>query len=71
MINDVTMDSSIPYVSTMAAAAVPFEPRPLLWQLILEHLEEPEIEEIKLILGESLIDETLDLHGEVWNLMEI
>jgi hypothetical protein len=55
----------------MASGGVPFEPRPLLWQLILEHLEESEIDEIKSILGESLVDETLDLHNEVLSLLEV
>ena len=48
--------------STMADA---FQPVPSLWSLILDHVDASEVEEIKERLGESLVDETIDLRAEV------
>ena len=42
-----------------------FEPRPSLWRLVEQSVPGSERVEIKEVLGEDLVDETLDLHNEV------
>lgn len=42
-----------------------FEPAQTTWKLIKEHCPEGEIEEVKRILGFSLVEQTIDLHDEV------
>ncbi|XP_065833828.1 coiled-coil domain-containing protein 24-like [Oscarella lobularis] len=48
-----------------------FQPVPSLWSLILDHVDASEVEEIKERLGESLVDETIDLRAEVNSLQSI
>ncbi len=42
-----------------------FEASSSVWELILQHCPENEVEEIKRILGTSLIEQAIDLHDEV------
>ena len=42
-----------------------FQPRQSLWKLVEDLAPENEQSEIKEILGEDVIDETVDLHKEV------
>ena len=42
-----------------------FEPRTSLWKLIEQSVPGGELSEIKEVLGEDLVDETLDLQNEV------
>ena len=42
-----------------------FVPRPSLWRLIEQSVPGRELREIKEVLGEDLVDETLDLQNEV------
>lgn len=42
-----------------------FDIQPSLWRLIEEFVAEPERPEIKEVIGEGLIDETIELHEEV------
>lgn len=44
---------------------VVFQPRQSLWKLVEEFARENERREIKEIVGEDIIDETVDLHKEV------
>ena len=46
-----------------------FQPRQSLWKLVEDLAPENEQSEIKEILGEDVIDETVDLHKEVWVLI--
>lgn len=48
-----------------------FQPRQSLWKLVEDLAPENEQSEIKEILGEDVIDETVDLHKEVAMLLEI
>lgn len=43
----------------------PFQAFPSTWELILQHCPENEVEEVKIMLGTSLIEQTIDLHNEV------
>ena len=36
-----------------------------MWELILKYCPENEVEEVKRILGPSLVEQTIDLHDEV------
>lgn len=38
---------------------------PSTWELILEYCPENEVEEVKRILGTSLVEQAADLHDEV------
>ena len=42
-----------------------FESFPSTWELVLDHCPENEVEEVKRILGTSLIEQAADLHDEV------
>lgn len=42
-----------------------FESLPSTWELILQHCPENEVEEVKRILGTSLVEQAVDLHEEV------
>ena len=44
-----------------------YEPPLSLWNLVEQHVSPYEQTEIKNMLGESLVDQTLELHGEVRN----
>lgn len=48
-----------------------YQPPLSLWKLVQQHVPEHEREEIKSMLGESLIDQSLELHEEVDTLLEI
>lgn len=45
--------------------AVPYEPPVSLWGLVEKHVPSNEWQEVKRILGESLVDQSLELHEEV------
>jgi hypothetical protein len=49
----------------------PYEPPESLWQLIKSVAEERELDSIKSIIGESLIETSIDLHNEIDSLLEI
>lgn len=42
-----------------------FEPQTPTWDLILKHCPESEVEEVKRILGPSLVEQAIDLQEEV------
>lgn len=42
-----------------------------LWKLVEQHVPGPEQWEVKNMLGENLVDESLQLHAEVWLLTDI
>jgi hypothetical protein len=44
---------------------VPYEPPVSLWMLVEKHVSSNEWQEVKHILGESLVDQSLELHAEV------
>ncbi|XP_031564912.1 uncharacterized protein LOC116300225 [Actinia tenebrosa] len=48
-----------------------FDIQPSLWRLIEEFVAEPERPEIKEVIGEGLIDETIVLHEEATSLLDI
>ncbi|XP_077981052.1 coiled-coil domain-containing protein 24-like [Glandiceps talaboti] len=48
-----------------------YEPPPSLWKLVEENVVREEREEIREILGESLVEQSLELHTEVETLLEI
>lgn len=48
-----------------------YEPPLSLWNLVEQHVSPYEQTEIKNMLGESLVDQTLELHGEIDTLLEI
>ena len=43
----------------------PYEPPVSLWLLVEKHVPTNEWQEVKRILGESLVDQSLELHQEV------
>ena len=43
-----------------------YEPPLSLWKLVEQHVPEHEREEVRNLLGESLIDQSLELHEEVY-----
>jgi hypothetical protein len=49
----------------------PYEPPESLWQLIKSIANQNELDVIKSIIGESIIETTLDLHNEIDTLLEI
>ena len=49
----------------------PYEPPESLWQLIKSVANERELDTIKSIIGESLIETSIDLHNEIDSLLEI
>jgi hypothetical protein len=49
----------------------PYEPPESLWQLIKSVANERELDTIKSIIGESLIENSIDLHNEIDSLLEI
>ena len=49
----------------------PYEPPDSLWQLIKSSANENELDLIKRVIGESLVETSLDLHNEVDTLLEI
>ena len=49
----------------------PYEPPESLWQLIKSVANERELDVIKSIIGESLIETSIDLHNEIDTLLEI
>ncbi|ELT98140.1 hypothetical protein CAPTEDRAFT_207807 [Capitella teleta] len=49
----------------------PYEPPISLWQLVENHVSQNEWQEVKQILGESLVDQSLELHTEIETLLEI
>ena len=49
----------------------PYEPPECLWQLIKSVANEKELDVIKSIIGESLVETSIDLHHEVDSLLEI
>lgn len=49
----------------------PYEPPESLWQLIKSVANERELDVIKRVIGESLVETTLDLHAEIDTLLEI
>jgi hypothetical protein len=49
----------------------PYEPPESLWQLIKSIANQNELDVIKSIIGESLVETTLDLHNEIDTLLEI
>ncbi len=51
--------------SGINASSDTFEPLDSTWLLIMEHCPESEVEEVKAILGTSLVEQTIDLHDEV------
>ncbi len=53
------------------ASCAPYEPPESLWQLIRSVANERELDVIKRVIGESLIETSLDLHGEIDTLLEI
>jgi hypothetical protein len=50
---------------------VPYEPPESLWQLIRSVANERELDVMKRVIGESLVETSLDLHGEIDTLLEI
>ena len=42
-----------------------YEPPLSLWKLVEQHVPDHEREEIKSMLGESIVDQSLELHDEV------
>lgn len=44
-----------------------YEPPTSLWSLVENHVHPHEREEIKTVLGPSLVEQSLELHDEVWN----
>ena len=42
-----------------------YSPPESLWELVRLHVQESEQDEIKSLLGESLVDQSLELHQEV------
>ena len=42
-----------------------FEPHLSTWELILKYCPESEVDEVKRVLGTSLVEQAVDLHGEV------
>ena len=62
-----TESTSGPLVYT----AEPYEPPESLWQLIKSVANERELDVIKSIIGESVIETCIDLHNEIDTLLEI
>ncbi|KAJ8306152.1 hypothetical protein KUTeg_016697 [Tegillarca granosa] len=48
-----------------------YEPPLSLWNLVMQYVPEHEQEEIKNMLGESLVDQSLELHSEIDTLLDI
>ena len=42
-----------------------FEPHPSTWELLLQYCPESEVDEVKEMLGTSLVEQAIDLHLEV------
>ena len=49
----------------MAGNGEPYDPPTSLWSMIVSQIPDHEIEEVKNLLGESLIEQSLELHEEV------
>ena len=50
--------------------AEPYEPPESLWQLIKSVANERELDVIKSIIGESIIETSIDLHNEIDTLLD-
>ncbi|KAK3089836.1 hypothetical protein FSP39_006949 [Pinctada imbricata] len=48
-----------------------YEPPISLWQIVEQHVPKHEHEEIKNMLGQSLVDQSLELHNEIETLLDI
>jgi hypothetical protein len=55
----------------MSAGGTPYEPPESLWQLVQAVANERELDVIKRVVGESLVETSLDLHAEIDTLLEI
>ncbi len=66
-LNLTDVNDSEPLVYT----AEPYEPPESLWQLIKSIANEKELDVIKSILGQSVIETSIDLHNEIDTLLEI
>ena len=51
--------------------SAPYEPPESLWQLVKSVANERELDVIKRVIGESLVETSLDLHAEIDTLLEI
>ena len=48
-----------------------YEPPVSLWKLVSAHIPESEWPEVKIMLGESLVQQSIELHEEVKNIYSI
>ena len=65
------MSESTPSLTHIQQNAEPYAPPESLWQLIKSVANERELDTIKSIIGESLIENNIDLHNEIDSLLEI
>jgi hypothetical protein len=49
----------------------PYEAPDSLWSLIKQYVNESEVDDIKSVIGESLVDQTIELHTEIETLLDI